>query len=191
MDQMEQYGLYEPEAVALHCTPGAFTHKEPYDPAFGKCENVWFRTMAQMFSTVSPETHYEFDVAYSIPLASRCAHTYYGCCEPLHDRIDILKRYPNLRKVGCSPWADVEATAEQLGGDYVLSRKPSPAHVAISTDPDQIRQEIEETVRACLKHRTPCDITLKDISTVSYKPENLILWAETASAVLDEYYGEA
>ena len=26
---------------------------------------------------------------------------------------------------------------------------------------------------------------------VNYKPENLIVWAETASAVLDEYYGEA
>ena len=191
MDQMEQYGLYEPEAVSLHCTPGDFTHKEAYDPSFGKCENIWFRTMAQMFSTVSPEAHYEFDVQYSIPLASRCAHTYYGCCEPLSDRIDILKRYPNLRKVGCSPWADVEKTAEQLGGDYVLSRKPSPAHAAISTDPDQIRREIAETAEACLKHGTPCDITLKDISTVSYKPANLILWAEAASSVLDEYYGEA
>jgi hypothetical protein len=147
--------------------------------------------MAQMFSTVSPAAHDEFDVQYSLPLAKRCARTYYGCCEPLHDRIDVLKQYPNLRKVGCSPWADVERTAEALGSSCVLSRKPNPAHVAISTDPAQIRQEIEETVRICLKYGTPCDITLKDISTVSYKPENLIVWAETASAVLDEYYGEA
>ena len=191
MDQMEAYGLYEPESIALHCTPGLFTHTEPVDPGFGKCGNVWFRTMAQMFSTVSPDAHYEFDVQYSIPLASRCAHTYYGCCEPLHDRLHILKRYPNLRKVGCSPWANVEKTAEQLGGDYVLSRKPNPAHVARVTDPEQIRREIEETVRICRKYGTPCDITLKDISTVGYRPENLIVWAETASAVLDEYYGEA
>ncbi len=191
MDQMERYGLYEPDPVSLHCTPGAFTHEEPVDPAFGTCRNVWFRTMAQMFSTVSPAAHDEFDVQYSLPLAKRCAHTYYGCCEPLSDRIGVLKQYPNLRKVGCSPWADVEKTAEQLGGNYVLSRKPSPAHVAISTDPDQIRKEIAETAELCLKYGTPCDITLKDISTVSYRPGNLILWAETASAVLDEYYGEA
>ena len=147
--------------------------------------------MAQMFSTVSPAMHDEFDIQYSIPLASRCAYTYYGCCEPLDDRIDKLKQYPNLRKVGCSPWANVERCAEQLGGDYVLSRKPNPANVAISTDPDQIRAEISETARLCLKYGCPCDITLKDISTVSYKPQNLIVWAETASAVLDEYYGEA
>ena len=147
--------------------------------------------MAQMFSSVSPAAHYEFDVQYSIPLAERCAYTYYGCCEPLSDRIDMIKRYPNLRKIGVSPWADVEASAEQIGGEYVLSRKPNPAHVANRTDPAQIRAEITETVKACLKYGCPCDITLKDISTVRYRPENLIAWAEAASAVLDEYYGEA
>ena len=92
--------------------------------------------------------------------------------------------------MGCSPWADVEKTAEALGGEYVLSRKPNPANVAISTDPEVIRREISETARLCLKYGCPCDITLKDISTVSYKPQNLIIWAETASAVLDEFYDE-
>ena len=54
-----------------------------------------------------------------------------------------------------------------------------------------VRKEIESTVRLCRKYGCPCDITLKDISTVSYRPRNLIVWAETASEVLDEYYGEA
>ena len=31
---------------------------------------------------------------------------------------------------------------------------------------------------------------LKDISTVSFHPENLMIWANTVSDVLDEYYGE-
>jgi hypothetical protein len=147
--------------------------------------------MAQTFSSISPEMHYEFDMQYSIPLAARCAYTYYGCCEPLHDRIEQIKRYPNLRKVGVSPWADVEASAEALGGDYVFSRKPNPAHVARITDPDQIRAEITETVKACKKYGCPVDFTLKDISTVGYRPENLIVWAQTVSDVLDEYYEEA
>ena len=191
MDQMEKYGLYDPEAAQLHCTPGMFTHKEPYDISFGTCRDIWFRTMAQMFSTVSPDAHFEFDVQYSIPLAKRCAYTYYGCCEPLHDRIDMLKHYPNLRKIGVSPWAKMEESAEQIGGSYVLSRKPNPANVAITADPDVIRKEITQTVTACQKYGCPCDITLKDISTVSYKPENIITWAKTASEVLDAFYGEA
>ena len=191
MDQRSALGLYDPRCISLHCTPGQVTLDHEPDPAHYTCGDIWFRTMAQMFSSVSPAAHDEFDLQYSIPLAKRCAFTYYGCCEPLHDRIDKLKQYPNLRKVGCSPWADVEKTAEALGGDYVLSRKPNPANVAISTDPEVIRREISETARLCLKYGCPCDITLKDISTVSYKPQNLIIWAETASAVLDEFYDEA
>ncbi len=191
MDQREALGLYDPRPISLHCTPGQVTLDHEPNPDRYACRDIWFRTMAQMFSSVSPAAHEEFDIRYSIPLASRCAYTYYGCCEPLHDRIDRLKRYPNLRKIGVSPWADVEKSAEEIGGHYVLSRKPNPANVALNTDPAVIRREIGETARLCLKYGCPCDITLKDISTVSYRPRNLIVWAETASAALDEYYGEA
>ena len=192
MDQMEAYGLYGTGCVSLHCTPGQVTPPTDYDPAKPGCKGLWFRTMAQSFSTISPEMHDEFDIQYSIPLAARCAYTYYGCCEPLHDRVDYLKKaYPNLRKVGVSPWANVELSAEALGGDYVLSRKPNPAFVAHITDPGQIRAEITETVKAAQKYGCPVDFTLKDISTVGYRPENLMVWAQTVSDVLDEYYGEA
>ena len=94
MDQMEAYGLYDPRTLSLHCTPASVTPPTEPDPDHYTCKDIWFRTMAQMFSTVSPDMHDEFDIQYSIPLASRCAYTYYGCCEPLHDRIDKLKQYP-------------------------------------------------------------------------------------------------
>ena len=191
MDQMNALGLYDPRLISLHCTPGQVTLPHEPDPAHYTSGDIWFRTMAQMFSSVSPAQHDEFDIQYSIPLAKRCAYTYYGCCEPLSDRIDRIKQYPNLRKIGVSPWADVERSAEAIEGRYVLSRKPNPANVAIRTDPEVVRREITETVTLCQKYGCPCDITLKDISTVGYRPQNLIEWAETASAVLDEYYGEA
>jgi len=54
-----------------------------------------------------------------------------------------------------------------------------------------IRKEIGETARLCLRYGCPVDITLKDISTVGYHPENLIVWAKTASEVLGEYYEKA
>ena len=78
--------------------------------------------------------------------------------------------------------------AEAIGGNYVFSRKPNPANVSSVTDPEVIRREITETVEACLKYRCPLDITLKDISTVGYRPENLMVWAQTVSDVLDKYY---
>lgn len=189
MNQLNRLGLFEANVTSLHATPGAVTLPHEVNPQHFTVHDTWFRTKAQMFGTVSPDAHYEFDMQYTIPLANRCAFTYYGCCEPLHDRIDQLKQYSNLRKIGCSPWANVEKMAEELGKNYVLSRKPNPAYVATSTDPEQIRKEISETVKLCIKYGCPCDIVLKDISTVSYKPQNLFVWAATASAVLDEFYG--
>ncbi len=80
----------------------------------------------------------------------------------------------------------MQQTAESLGGDYVLSRKPNPANV---TDPDVICREITETVEAAQKFGCPFDYSLKDISTVNYRPQNLMVWAEVVSDVLDGYYG--
>jgi hypothetical protein len=76
MDQMEKYNLYDPRLMSLHCTPGQVTlpdGSEPTGDVFG-CRHIWFRTMAQMFSSVSPAMHDEFDVQYSLPLAERCAY---------------------------------------------------------------------------------------------------------------------
>ena len=102
----------------------------------------------------------------------------------------MIKKISNLRKIGCSLWAKVEMCAEQIGGDYVLARKPNPANVAIHTDVEVIRKETEETVKACIKYGCPYELVLKDISTVSKRPENLIIWANTVSDVLDKYYGK-
>ena len=134
--------------------------------------------------------HEEFEINYVRPLAERFGLTYYGCCEPLDDRIDKLKKIGNLRKVGCSPWASVNSTAEQLGPDYVLSKKPNPALVAGELDEDAVRREISETAEACLRYNCPCEFVLKDISTVGYRIQNLTRWNEIAQDVLDEYYGK-
>ena len=150
---------------------------------------TWYRRMAQALGIVSPDMFEEFEMNYIYPIAERFAYTYYGCCEPLDNKISMLKKIPNLRKIGCSPWANVEKCAEQICGDYVLSKKPNPAFVAIQTDPDVIEKEVEETVKTCIKYGCPYDYVLKDISTVSHRPSNLIVWAETVSNVLDKYYG--
>ncbi len=184
MEFIETNAFVDNHPSWLHCTPGMVSGL-----ADSGWKATWFRGAAQGFSTVSPQMHEEFELRYVRPVAEQFAYTYYGCCEPLDNKMDILRSIRNLRKVGVSPWANVEKMAEQLGGDYVLSRKPNPAHVATRTDPEEIREEIEETVKACIKYGCPCDITLKDISTVSHRPENLIVWAQTVSDVLDAYYG--
>ena len=192
VDQKEAQGLLSSDVPELHCTPGfsdELEKKEKSGITGAGCS--WYRGMAQCFGSVSPDMHEEFELDYIRPLAERFGLSYYGCCEPLHDRIDQLKKIKNLRKIGVSPWANVWESAEQIGRDYVLSRKPNPALVAAATlDEDAIRKEMEETARACLRYNCPCDISLKDISTTHYNIHNLARWVQIAEEVLDQYYGK-
>jgi hypothetical protein len=192
LEQMLALNLLDPREPSLHCTP-ALTKDLPtpeYVPGEKpQFKDLWFRSMAQIFSDVSSDMHEEFDLQYGKRLAERCGLTYYGCCERLDRKIPILKKnFPNLRKIGVSPWADEEKSAEQIGGDYVYARKPNPATVALKTDVETVRAEIKKTVELCLKYSCPYELVLKDISTVSYNPQNLILWEKTVRETLDEYY---
>jgi hypothetical protein len=191
-EQFERLGLLEFRNPYLHCTPEFSDCTPAADYVAGdapRLKDVWFRSMAQMFSEISPEMHEEFDIQYGKQLADRCALTYYGCCEPLHDRIPMLKKnFKNLRKIGVTPWADEERSAEQIGRDYVYARKSNPAFVAIKADKDVIRAETAGTVDICMKYGCPYEFVLKDISTVSYRPENLTIWSNTVKEVLDNHY---
>lgn len=185
MDFVEANLKVDGTVPSLHCTPS-------YISGLGDegWKATWFRGMAQCFGDISPAMLEEFDIDYSKALAERFAYSYYGCCEPLDRKLDVITKITNLRKIGVSPWANEEVMAEWMGGRYVYARKPNPANVAISTDPDIIRRETEKTVKLAIKHGCPLELVLKDISTVSFHPENLIIWANTVSDVLDEYYGE-
>ena len=69
--------------------------------------------------------------------------------------------------------------AEQIGGDYVLSRKPNPASVAVlRLDEEVLRRDILETLSICRETGTPCEFILKDISSVNYNPMNLTRWEQ-------------
>jgi hypothetical protein len=105
--------------------------------------------------------------------------TYYGCCEPLHNKIDILRRIPNLRKISVSPWFDIGRGLEKGAADYVLSVKPSPAVLATDTfSPGKARADIA----AMLDKTQGCavELIMKDISTVRHDPQRLTRWADIA-----------
>ena len=189
LEQLEELNLLEPYPSLLHCTP-AYTHQLPQKDFAGKTrlKDVWFRGMAQMLGTVSPQMFEEFELDYMRPLMERCGLVYYGCCEPLDTRISLLSKIPNMRKLGVSPWSDVEKCARQIGSRFVAARKPNPAYVAVSIDEEVVARETEETIKACLKYNCPYEFVLKDISTVSGKLENLVQWSQTVNKTIDRYY---
>ncbi len=156
---------------------------DEYDPEYVKPHNMWGCSNAQIFSDVSPEMHWEFALKHDLRWLERWGLTYYGCCEPLDRKIGLLRKIPNLRKISISPWNDMERIVEEMGGDYVFSRKPNPAIFAEDNwNPDKARAELVEVIE---KARDTCHIEfiMKDISTVRYKPQRLWEWAQIAMEV--------
>lgn len=174
----EEMNLLDADMPLLHCT-AALVDDLPGEIVDGRVTraNIWGRGTAQIFASVSPAMHDEFEIEYAKEFFDGFGLLYYGCCEPLHKKMDIVKKLPNLRKISITPWADVRMSAEQMGGDYVLARKPNPAAVAVPVlDEEALRADILETLEVCRENGTPCEFTLKDISSVSHNPENLTRW---------------
>ncbi|MHB9034461.1 MAG: hypothetical protein ACYC6L_15625 [Anaerolineae bacterium] len=155
-----------------------------HDPTEVHVSDMWGGAMSQIFSCVSPEMHEEFALQYEARFLNRCGLCYYGCCDPLDRKVEILRRnLPKLRKISMSPWVDVARGAEAIGADYVYSYKPSPAVLAGDDfDADYIRSELHKVLEITRGCRV--ELILKDISTVRYHPERLWEWARIAREVV-------
>jgi len=186
LDQLEEQGLLCGQQSLIHCT-GAYTDELPapgYDPERPRTKDLWMFGLAQMFSTVSPHMFREFEVDYTNRICERFGLVYYGCCDPLEGKMNEVRMIPHVRKISMSPWVEQERGAEEIGTDFVFSRKPNPAFVAPETfSPDQVRHDLLETKRICKRHDCPLEFILKDISTVRYEPERLSQWGQIAMEV--------
>lgn len=188
LDQLEEKGLLGWGQTRIHCT-GAYADELPapgFNPEKPRAKDLWTFGLAQMFSTVSPAMYQEFELDYSRRWFERFGLVYYGCCDPLDNKMDIVRKIPNLRKVSMSPWVNVEKGAEGIGRDFVFSRKPSPAFLATKDwDPAVVESDLVETRDICRKYGCPLEFILKDVSTVCYKPQRLWEWSRIAMRVAE------
>jgi len=142
--------------------------------------NMWGCSNAQIFSEVSPEMHWEFALRHDFRWLERWGLTYYGCCEPLQNKMDLMRKIPNLRKMSVSPWNDYGRILPAIAGDYVASIKPNPA-IFVDEDfsPELGRAALEHAISAGGEY-SHIEFIMKDISTVQYKPQNLWAWSSMA-----------
>jgi len=186
IDKIRQYETLDllGESYYCHCATALSNDLPPVD---GKvmAKNLWGRGLAQIFASVSPQMHDEFDTQYMIKAMQPFGLVYYGCCEPLDKKIDILEQIPNLRKISITPWADIDHAAEIIGKKYVIASKPNPSAVAVPcVDEQAAESEIKRMVDACKRNSCSCDIVLKDITTVNGNPGNLFRWHDIAMEVI-------
>jgi hypothetical protein len=191
LDQFVEQNLLSLDANNTRIGSGGYgyTRELPggeYDPAHVKPHNMWGCSNAQIFSDVSPSMHWEFAVEHDLRWLARWGMTYYGCCEPLDRKIEVLRRIPNLRKLSASPWCRTERLVEKVGTDYVISRKPNPAVFADDGwHPEQARAELREFLQAA--RGCHVELIMKDISTVRYHPQRLWEWARIAMETAEEF----
>ncbi len=188
LDQLEQQGLLCETQSLIHCT-GAYTDELPapdYSPEKPRTKDIWMFGLAQMLCMVSPRMFKEYEVDYIRQICERFGLVYYGCCDPLDQKMDQVRMIPHVRKVSMSPWVDQMRGAEAIGREFVFSRKPNPAMLAFDTfDPEEVRADLLATRKICEENNCPLELILKDISTVRYEPERLFQWAKIAMQVVD------
>ena len=191
LDQLEELNLLSLDSNNTRIGSGGYGYVsdlpgEGFDPGHVRPENMWGCSNAQIFTGVSPEMHWEFAVEHDLRWLGRFGLAYYGCCERLDIKMDVMRRIPNLRKISVSPWCDSSRAVDGAGGDYVLSRKPSPSAFAGG----RFRlDEAERELRGFLDLARGChtEVILKDISTVNHEPERLWEWEKMAMRTVMDY----
>jgi len=183
IEQINALGLYDITSNLCHCSH-TFDDRLPpagCDPEHPTTYDGWTFSMAQLFTSVSPAINEEFEVPYMSKIFSYFGSVYYGCCERLDDRLHIIDRMPNIRKISCSPWSDREHFAAVLPKKYIMSNKPNPSYLAESTfDEDVVRADFRRTIAAAKANGLGLELLLKDITTVRNDPQRLWRWSEIA-----------
>lgn len=174
-DEAEQAGDWNLCAHQNQAMPYA---EELPDPAPGisvSKSRLWGYMASQEFTCVSPAMYNEFLLRYQMPILQRFGLVSYGCCENLTAKIHLLRQIPNLRRIGVSPFADLARCAEQIGRDYILSYRPSPADmVSYGLDAGRIRSILKNDFAVCKD--SYFDITLKDVETVQGDTDRIRNW---------------
>jgi hypothetical protein len=153
-----------------------------------RLKDVWGMATAQIFSEVSPAMHDEFAIAYEKQFLEPFGLTCYGCCEPLHKKIDILRKIPNLRRISMSPWIEPIEGAEKIGSDYIFSFKPNPAYLSTDRwDLEVCRQEMIAVLDACKANGCTSEYVMKDTHTCRGEPERYDQWTEMAMELVLDY----
>lgn len=162
----------------------------PKPNVFGvRREQLWWFMASQEFTTFGPDMFYEFILKYQIPILEKFGATAYGCCEDLTQKIDYLRKIPNLRRIAVSPFANAEKCAEQIGKRYILSWRPNPSSmISTGLDEDFVRRHMRENFQIFKQNENYFDITLKDVETINNKTENVSRWVQIVKEEIENLF---
>ncbi|HHX63540.1 MAG TPA: hypothetical protein GX702_01475 [Chloroflexi bacterium] len=189
LDWLESEGLLPLNTGGTYVGSGGFgwTTQLPapgFDPDRVRTIDMWGFAESQETVGVGPSMFAEFIAPYQQPLLERFGLNCYGCCEPLDRRWDVVRRFPRLRRVSVSAWADLEVMSEYLGREYIMSIKPSPTLLAQpQMNEEAVRDDLRRTLR--ITRHNVVEIIMKDNHTLGGNPRNAARWVEIAREEID------
>jgi hypothetical protein len=143
-----------------------------------RLRDLWIWMESQETTMISPRMFAKFYLPYMAEVAADFGLVYYGCCEPVHDRWDmILAAIPQVRAVSISPWCDMKFMGEQLGKTCIFSRKPKPWFLSgDQADWDALEKDVDETIAAA---RDGClEILYRDVYRINGDRMRLRRWVD-------------
>ena len=146
-------------------------------------KDLWGWAESQEFQIISPAMYQEFVLPYLAKLSERFGLVYYGCCERVDDRLEmIIDAIPNLRSVSVSGWSDLAKTAEILGKNYVYSRKPRPAYISgPNPDWDLLEKDMRDTY--AVARDCNLEILFRDVYTTNGDRSRLRRWVDMTKSI--------
>ncbi|HSV32472.1 MAG TPA: hypothetical protein VLH40_10745 [Atribacteraceae bacterium] len=194
LDFLEEGGLLSLNSNGTYIGSGGFGYcrELPRSDFAGKVrtKDLWGFSESQETCYVSPELFEEYVFPYQYPILERFGLNCYGCCEPLDKRWKVVKRFPRLRRISVSPWADLRRMAENLEDRYVCSLKPNPADLALPViDEGYIRKSIREALSVTRGCRV--EMIMKDNHTLGGNPDNAVTWCRIAREEAEEFWNKS
>ncbi len=150
-----------------------------------RLKDIWALSESQETVGISPEMFEEFVFPYQQPIIEQVGLSYYGCCEPVHNRWHVVKRIKNLRKVSVSPWCDQAFMAKELKGKQTFCRKPNPTLISTENfDEAAILADLRNTIKVA--GECNLELVMKDVHTLSGHADRLAKWVKLARQCIGE-----
>jgi hypothetical protein len=187
-EYLEAQGLIVPNTDNQLAGPRAYGYVSDLpspDEAPGKVSDLWCWAESQESTPISPAMYAEFVLPYLKRVTDRFGHVYYGCCEPNHDRLElIIEAMPNLRSFSVTPWADLDIVSEMLGNRYVFSRKPDPVPISGPTPHwDRAEADLRRTYDAAKAGDCNVELLFRDVYDIAGDRSRIAAWVSLAKSV--------
>lgn len=143
-----------------------------------RLSDLWCAANSQEFQVVSPAMQEEFLLAYQIPCLAQFGAVQYGCCEDLTQKIDAVRRIPNLRIFVCSFWTRLDRLLSACGTRYTYMWRQLSAHVMVPDSLEAYREELVAGLRLLRGHSY--QVVLREVESLHGHRDRLKEWAELA-----------